>query len=115
MGTNTLIPPRPRSVPTFFSTRRTSRAAARLWPCRWNLREQPPSRSPTAAGDNMSRPFVLLLALVPTLARASEPDAVFDVAALTAQPLNPRTLSTAEKDGIITEEIVFHAGQDGLK
>src|SRR5579864_6189814 len=45
----------------------------------------------------------------------SADDAVFDVAALIATPLNPRTLKSSERDGVITEEVRFHSEQDGDK
>jgi len=43
------------------------------------------------------------------------PDTVFDVAALTATPLNPRTLTSTESGGIVTEEVMFHSEMDGEK
>jgi dienelactone hydrolase len=61
---------------------------------------------------------LLLISSVPALAaepNAPPPDPVFDVAALIATPLNPRTLKTTEKDGIVTEEIMFHSEKDGDK
>jgi dienelactone hydrolase len=60
---------------------------------------------------------LLLVALLPTLAPAQThvPDPVFDVPALTATPLNPKTLKTSEKDGIVTEEVMFHSEMDGDK
>src|SRR5262249_15966508 len=38
-----------------------------------------------------------------------------DVKALTATPLNPRTLKRTEKGGIVTEEVRFHSETDGGK
>ena len=35
--------------------------------------------------------------------------------ALLATPLNPRVLKSAEKDGIVTEEVMFHSEKDGAK
>jgi dienelactone hydrolase len=40
-------------------------------------------------------------------------DPVFDVAALTGTPLEARVLKSAEKDGIVTEEVMFHSEMDG--
>ncbi len=56
-----------------------------------------------------------LLLLGTGLGRAAEPDAVFDFKALTATPLNPKTLKSTEKDGIVTEEVMFHSEMDGAK
>ena len=47
--------------------------------------------------------------------RAAEPDLVFDVERLLATPLNPRTMKSEEKDGIVTEEVMFHSEMDGEK
>lgn len=41
------------------------------------------------------------------------PDPIFDVPALTSTPLNPRTLKSSERDGIVTEEIRYHSETDG--
>jgi dienelactone hydrolase len=46
-------------------------------------------------------------------AAAADRDPVFDVPALSATPLDARTLKTAVKDGIVTEEVRFHAEMDG--
>lgn len=46
---------------------------------------------------------------------AAADDPVFDVPALIATPLNPRTLKTTERDGVITEEVMFHSETDGDK
>lgn len=63
--------------------------------------------------------FVLLtnLCLVRASHAAATPftDPVFDFRALTSTPLNPRVLSTTEKDGIVTEEVRFHSETDGAK
>jgi dienelactone hydrolase len=40
---------------------------------------------------------------------------VFDIPALLATPLNPRTLKTTIEDGIVTEEVMFHSENDGAK
>ena len=48
-------------------------------------------------------------------AQVETPDAIFDFKALTSTPLNPRVLSTVEKDGIVTEEVRFHSEKDGEK
>src|SRR4051794_27183466 len=56
-----------------------------------------------------------LLLLGTGLGRAAEPDTVFDFKALTATPLNPKTLKSTEKDGIVTEEVMFHSEMDGAK
>ncbi len=42
-------------------------------------------------------------------------DPIFDVPALIATPLNPRTLKSSERDGIVTEEVQFHSERDGEK
>jgi dienelactone hydrolase len=55
--------------------------------------------------------LVLLLACLPLFAT----DAVFDVPALTATPLNAKVLKTSEQDGIVTEEVMFHSEMDGEK
>ncbi len=60
---------------------------------------------------SMSIPVLLLLAAT---AFAGE-DPLFDVSALIATPLNPRTLKSTERDGVITEEVRFHSEQDGDK
>jgi dienelactone hydrolase len=39
-------------------------------------------------------------------------DSVFDVEALTSTPLNARVLKSTEKDGIVTEEVMFHSETD---
>lgn len=43
------------------------------------------------------------------------PEAVFELAAILSPPLNARTLKTTAKDGIVTEEVMFHAETDGEK
>ncbi len=40
---------------------------------------------------------------------------VFDLKAILAPPLNVRVLKTTEKDGIVTEEVMFHSETDGKK
>src|ERR1043166_4900606 len=40
-------------------------------------------------------------------------DPVFDFIALSATPLDARVLKTTEKDGIVTEEIMYHSEMDG--
>jgi dienelactone hydrolase len=40
-------------------------------------------------------------------------DAVFDVPALLATPLDAKVLKSTEKDGIVTEEVMFHSEMDG--
>jgi len=42
-------------------------------------------------------------------------ETVYDFAALTATPLNPRVLKSTEADGIVTEEVMFHSEMDGEK
>ncbi|MEI8242093.1 MAG: hypothetical protein WCI17_02380, partial [bacterium] len=42
-------------------------------------------------------------------------DPVFDLPALLGTPLNPKTTKTTEKDGIVTEEVMFHSETDGDK
>jgi dienelactone hydrolase len=50
-----------------------------------------------------------------TLGWAGPKETVFDFKALTATPLNPKTLKTATKGGIVTEEVRFHSEKDGGK
>lgn len=40
---------------------------------------------------------------------------MFDVVALTATPLNARVLKSEEKEGIVTEEVMFYSENDGEK
>jgi dienelactone hydrolase len=42
-------------------------------------------------------------------------DPVFDVQALISTPLNARILKSSEREGVITEEVMFHSEQDGEK
>jgi dienelactone hydrolase len=60
-------------------------------------------------------PIAALLLVFSCHADAAEPDPVFDFAALTAPPLNARTLKSTPKDGIVTEEVMFHSEKDGAK
>jgi dienelactone hydrolase len=56
----------------------------------------------------------VVTALLGGLARlAPAQDPVFDVPALLGTPLNPKTTKTTEKDGIVTEEVMFHSEMDG--
>lgn len=61
----------------------------------------------------------LLLASALILGCAGKParaaDSVFDVKAILATPLNPRTMKKTVKDGIVTEEVMFHSEMDGEK
>jgi len=50
-----------------------------------------------------------------TATEATTKESVFDVKALIATPLNPRVLKSTEKDGIVTEEVMFHSEMDGEK
>jgi dienelactone hydrolase len=54
------------------------------------------------------------LAGLPTLS-AADSDPVFDLPKILATPLEARTTKTEEKDGIVTEEVLFHAEMDGEK
>ena len=56
----------------------------------------------------------LLIAASSTCALAAE-DPIFDVESLISTPLNPRTLKSSERDGVITEEVMFHSERDGNK
>lgn len=56
---------------------------------------------------------LIVLAIATTASAADDP--VFDVPALISTPLNPRTLKTTERDGVITEEVMFHSERDGDK
>lgn len=62
-------------------------------------------------------PVLLLswLLAMPFLSAAALPDPVFDLEKLLATPLNPRTMKSEEKDGIVTEEVMFHSEMDGEK
>jgi len=42
-------------------------------------------------------------------------DAIFDVQSIIDTPLNPKVLTRSEKDGIVTEEVMFHSEMDGKK
>jgi dienelactone hydrolase len=59
--------------------------------------------------------LAIVLSTLLSVARGQERDPVFDVPALLAPPLEPRVLKVTEKDGIVTEEVMFHAGMDGDK
>src|SRR5664279_4412581 len=54
--------------------------------------------------------FVLMIAATSSLAAE---DTVFDVESLISTPLNPRTLKKSERDGVITEAVMFHSERDG--
>jgi dienelactone hydrolase len=56
----------------------------------------------------------LLLLMLPLAGLAAE-ETIFDVPALTATPLNAKTLKVAEREGIVTEEVRFHSETDGDK
>ena len=53
--------------------------------------------------------------LIATLLAGQTPDPVFDVKAILAPPLAARVLKSTEKDGIVTEEVMFHSEKDGPK
>src|SRR4051812_41570490 len=65
----------------------------------------------------MKTPFAILLLLAVGIgeAQAEPKESIFDLKAILAPPLNARTMKTVEKDGIITEEVMFHAEKDGEK
>src|SRR5258708_4679015 len=48
-------------------------------------------------------------------ARAGDKETVLDLKAILAPPLNVRVLKSTETDGIVTEEVMFHATKDGDK
>lgn len=56
-----------------------------------------------------------LLVSLQTAATAAEDPVFYDYQALISTPLNPRVLKTTEKDGIVTEEVMFHSENDGDK
>lgn len=56
-----------------------------------------------------------LLLITQIAAVAAVPETVFDVKALIATPLNPRTLKSTETNGLVTEEVMFHSEMDGDK
>jgi hypothetical protein len=64
-------------------------------------------------------PACLVLASAFILGCAGQPaqaaDAVYDVKAILATPLNPKTTKKDVKDGIVTEEVFFHSEMDGEK
>ena len=55
------------------------------------------------------------LAIGQACAVGAGPGPVFDIEALTSTPLKPRVLKSGEKDGIVTEEVMFHSEMDGDK
>ncbi len=55
------------------------------------------------------------LTLLLTSCVLGQADPVFDHQAILAPPLHARVLKTMEKDGIVTEEIMFHSEMDGKK
>lgn len=62
--------------------------------------------------------FILSFCLgsfLPTVPDGAVKDPVFDLDAILAPPLQARTLRSREKDGIVTEEVMFHAEMDGKK
>src|SRR5436190_11900617 len=63
----------------------------------------------------MVSPVVFAALFFSQLSDAKFIDPVFDVQALIATPLNPRTLKSSERDGIVTEEVRFHSERDGEK
>ena len=42
-------------------------------------------------------------------------DSVFDFDTLIGTPLNSRILNSVERDGIVTEQVMFHSETDGEK
>ncbi len=77
-----------------------------------------PGRASTKRGTESVRrcieaPLHLLSWLIFSGIALASPDAVFDYQALTSTPLNPRVLKSSEKDGIVTEEVMFHSEMDG--
>jgi len=65
------------------------------------------------ASRNVALALVLLMACTAAACAAADP--VYDVKALSSTPLKPRVLKTEEKDGIVTEEVMFHSEMDGSK
>lgn len=63
----------------------------------------------------LTRLGVLVVWFSAMLQHAGAADPIFDVAALTSTPLNPRTMKSYERDGIVTEEIRYHSETDGDK
>jgi len=59
--------------------------------------------------------FIGLFATIASLGSVSAEETIFDVPALIATPLNPQSLSTSERDGIVTEQVRFHSETDGEK
>lgn len=59
--------------------------------------------------------LIFAVSLVAACSGFAAPDPVFDVAAITAVPLNPTVLKSSERDGLVTEEVIFHAEDDGAK
>jgi dienelactone hydrolase len=62
-----------------------------------------------------ARWLVFALWLAAVCGSIAAPDPVFDVAAITAVPLNPKVLKSSEHDGLVTEEVMFHSEDDGAK
>ena len=63
----------------------------------------------------MRFPLALAFVAVASLCASAAPDPIFDVAAITAVPLNPKVLKRSEQEGLVTEEVMFHAEDDGAK
>ena len=63
--------------------------------------------------------FIALVSVLSTLSTVRGGDdakeTVFDLKAILATPLNPRMLKKSEKDGIVTEEVMFQSEVDGSK
>jgi dienelactone hydrolase len=61
-------------------------------------------------------PLLAVLCLITSAPGAEKvPETVFDVPAILKTPLNPKMLKKTEKDGIVTEEVMFHSEMDGKK
>lgn len=61
----------------------------------------------------MFQPCVaVMLTLASVLAAEPPIDPIFDVAALTSTPLEPRVLKRVEQNGLVTEEVQFHSETD---
>ncbi|MEO6907964.1 MAG: alpha/beta fold hydrolase, partial [Abditibacteriaceae bacterium] len=59
--------------------------------------------------------FVIFLLPFSSSAAPMPRETVFDVPALISTPLDAKVLTSTEKEGIVTEEVMFHSEMDGAK
>jgi len=63
----------------------------------------------------MQKSLIATLFLLVAVGGARSEDTVFDVPALIATPLYPKTLNSTQRGGIVTEEVRYHSETDGNK